>query len=151
MCVSHSPCSVCWFTDKEFKVRVPERAKKENWMYHTLWETYGTYYLNVRESTFIIFLSSRVLLFCTFFKKKTLCIIVQVAQTKKNINQKVFLILLQVVSSDGSLSCCCWNDFLTHGGFVDKHYNKIKKSQTIESGICGRCFWFLKRRHLHIK
>lgn len=76
---------------QEFTVRVGARKGQiEKWMYHTLWETYGTYYLNVRESTFIIFLLSKVIWFCIFFF--TFCIIVQVAQTKNN-NQKVFLIL----------------------------------------------------------
>lgn len=35
---------------------------------------------------------------------------------------------------------CCWNDFLTYGGIVDEHYNKIKKSQTIETGKRERKF-----------
>lgn len=43
--------------------------------------------------------------------------------------------------SDGSLSCCCWNYFLTRGGIVDEHHNKIKKSQTIQTGKCEREFF----------
>lgn len=52
---------------EEFTVKVGARKGQiEKWMYHTLWETYGTYYLNVRESTFIIFLLSKVIWFCIF-------------------------------------------------------------------------------------
>lgn len=59
------------------------KVQIEKWMYHTLWETYGTYYLNVRESTFIIFLLSKVIWFCFFFFFLTFfCIIVHVTQTK---------------------------------------------------------------------
>lgn len=32
------------------------------------------------------------------------------------------------------------NDFLTHGGIVDEHHNKIKKSQTIETETRERKF-----------
>ena len=35
------------------------------------------------------------------------------------------------------------NDFLTHGGIVDEHHNKNKKSQTIETGRCEREFFWL--------
>lgn len=49
-CVSHSLCSVCWITEYNFTIKVGTREVHiEKWMYHTLWETYGTYYLNVRE------------------------------------------------------------------------------------------------------
>lgn len=42
LCVDHR---------EEFTVRVGGRKGQiEKWMYYTLWETYGTYYLNVRES-----------------------------------------------------------------------------------------------------
>lgn len=30
--------------------------------------------------------------------------------------------------------------FLTHGGIVDEHHNKIKKSQTIKAGIPENIF-----------
>lgn len=72
---------------EEFTVRVGTREGQiEKWMYHTLWETYGTYYLNVRESTFLIFLLSKVIWFCIFFFSfffLTFCIIVHMAQRKK--------------------------------------------------------------------
>lgn len=73
------------------------KGQIENWMYHTLWETWGTYYLNVRESTFIIFLSSQVILFCTFSfffkeKKNIFASLFKWLKQKNNNNQNVLLI-----------------------------------------------------------
>lgn len=131
----------CVLDDKEFIVRVGTRKGQiGKWMYNTLWETYGTYYLNVRESTFIIFLLSKVLWFGIFFKLFVSLFTWLKKKNKNNEKNISYFVTRCTVSSDGSLNCCCWNGLLNNGGIVDEHHNKIKKSHTIETRIHGRKF-----------
>lgn len=99
----------------EFQERGWHQAKgqTEKWMYHTSWETYGTYYLNVRERTFIIFLLSTIIWFCIFFLFFTFCIVVpRLIEKKHDLKKDLFCNEMYEVMDP----CCCWNDFLIRGG-----------------------------------
>lgn len=106
--------SMCWHRD----------GPMENWMYRTLWETYGTYYLNVWEGTFIIFFSSQILLFWVFlqfffFHHCSRCSMKKQKQT--NLKSSSYFVTKSFEVMD---PCCCLKWFSKPWRYLFEHHNK---------------------------
>lgn len=104
-------------------------------MYHTLWETYGTYYLNVRENIYYLLIKFCFVLFFTFFAS-LLTWLKQINDNNNNNynnnnndgdNQKKHFLLCNTMYEEidsGAVGCwICWIP-MRRGGIDNEHHNK---------------------------